>query len=154
MQPWELLVEEAIVLDLKSTTKDAAIEELLLALCSAGQVRRRDVKALLEALMARELKGSTGVGKGVALPHAKHESVKEVLGTFGRSAAGVEFKSLDGKPVHSVFLLLSSTESSGPHVEALGGIARLMRSNMFCKFVHQVKSYQELVELLQEGDEL
>jgi PTS system fructose-specific IIA component/PTS system nitrogen regulatory IIA component len=102
--------------------------------------------------MSREELGSTGIGKGVAVPHAKHESVEGLVAAFGRSAAGVEFAALDGQPVQLIFLLLSSKDVSGQHLEALARVARLVRDDKFCRFLREAKDRGELAELLQEAD--
>jgi PTS system fructose-specific IIA component/PTS system nitrogen regulatory IIA component len=102
--------------------------------------------------MSREDLGSTGIGKGVAVPHAKHESIQGLVASFGRSHKGIEFSALDGQPVHLVFLLLSSKDVSGQHLEALARVARLVRDDRFCRFLRDAGSQKDMADLLQEAD--
>lgn len=123
------------------------------ALVRTGKVKERSAPDIVRALMDREDLGSTGIGKGVAVPHAKHESVSGLVGAFGRSSKGIEFAALDGQPVWLVFLLLSSKDSSGRHLEALARVARLVRDGRFCRFLREAKGGpEELAELLAEAD--
>ena len=87
------------------------------------------------------------------MPHAKHESIKDLVIAFGRSKKGVEFDSLDGEPVYLLFLLLSIPEASGKHLEALAYITKLLRDELFCRFLREAKDHDEIVELLKEADE-
>ena len=137
---------------LKPKGKRDVLTEMVEALFGAGRIDKKSVPALVKALMSREELGSTGIGKGVAVPHAKHESVQGLIGAFGRSTSGVEFASLDGQPVHLVFLLLSSKDSSGRLLEALARVARLVRDERFCRFLGEAKDVSELAELLGEAD--
>ena len=149
----ELIDTRAIAAEIQATTKEAAIKELVAVLVAAGQVAEADTRKLTAALMAREQLGSTGIGQGLAVPHAKHESVKDLVAAFGRSKKGVEFDSLDGEPVYLLFLLLSNQEASGKHLEALAYITKLLRDELFCRFLREAKDHEEIVELLKEADE-
>ena len=102
--------------------------------------------------MGREDLGSTGIGKGVAVPHAKHDSVDGLVAAFGRSKKGIEFAALDGQPVQLVFLILSSKEHSGQHLGALARVARLVRDDRFCRFLREAKDAKDLVDLFAEAD--
>ena len=139
--------------EMRATAKEEAVRELVGALAAAGKVAEADCKQLVAALMAREQLGSTGIGQGLAVPHAKHERVGNLLVAFGRSARGIEFDSLDGEPVFLIFLLLSSPEAPGQHLEALAYITKLLRDELFCRFLREAKSVQEIVDLLKEADE-
>jgi mannitol/fructose-specific phosphotransferase system IIA component (Ntr-type) len=103
--------------------------------------------------MAREQLGSTGIGQGLAVPHAKHEKVQDLVAAFGRSRKGIEFDSLDGEPVYLVFLLLSNKEASGLHLEALAYITKLLRDELFCRFLRDAANKDAVIELLREADE-
>ena len=87
------------------------------------------------------------------MPHAKHNSVGNLVAAFGRSKKGIDFDSLDGEPVYLVFLLLSNKEASGQHLEALAYITKLLRDDLFCRFLKEAKDHAELVELLREADQ-
>jgi PTS system fructose-specific IIA component/PTS system nitrogen regulatory IIA component len=149
----ELIDPKAIVSELQAGTKEEVIKELVTALSAAGKVAEGNVSDLAAALMAREQLGSTGIGQGLAVPHAKHDSVGELIAAFGRSKTGIEFDSLDGEPVQLVFLLLSNKDASGLHLEALAYITKLLRDEVFCRFLKEAKGLAEIVDLLKEADE-
>jgi PTS system fructose-specific IIA component/PTS system nitrogen regulatory IIA component len=149
----ELIDAKAIVSEIQATAKEEAVREMVDALVKAEKVGRADTEKLVAALMAREQLGSTGIGQGLAVPHAKHESIGSLVAAFGRSKAGIEFDSLDGEPVHLVFLLLSNKEASGLHLEALAYITKLLRDDLFCRFLREAKNVEEVVELLKEADD-
>ncbi len=149
----DLIDSKAIVSEIESTTKEEVIKELVDALGAAGKIDSKDNKKLVAALMAREQLGSTGIGQGLAVPHAKHNSVGNLVAAFGRSKKGIDFDSLDGEPVYLVFLLLSNKEASGQHLEALAYITKLLRDDLFCRFLKEAKDHAELVDLLKEADQ-
>jgi len=143
---------DAIIDNLKAADKESVLVEMAEALAATGRIPKGSVRQIVKALMSREELGSTGIGRGVAVPHAKHESVTGLVAAFGRSKKGIEFAALDGQPVHLVFLLLSSKDSSGQHLEALARIARLVRDERFCRFLREAKDAKELADLVQEAD--
>src|SRR3989338_7874916 len=110
MKIMEFLNKKAISVNLKSTDKDGAIKELVDLLAKAGEVKNRE--DLVRALLARESLGSTGIGQGIGIPHAKSQNVKELVAAFALSQKGVNFESLDGEPVHIFFLLLADRKST------------------------------------------
>ncbi len=147
------LIPSAAILDeLEATDKRAALKEMVGALSAAGRLSAESAPTLVKALMDREKLGSTGIGKGVAVPHATSESVQGLVGAFGRSAGGIDFAALDGQPVHLVFLILASKDSSGRNLEALARVAKLVRDDRFCRFLRDAKGRKELAELLVEAD--
>src|ERR1044071_3732688 len=95
----EFIVKDAIVSDLKATDRDGAIRELVTSLAGAGALPQDAIDEVVSALIKREQNGSTGFGKGVAVPHVKHPKVKKMAGTVGRSATGIDFAALDHQPV-------------------------------------------------------
>src|ERR1700761_2622110 len=103
----EFIVADAIIPDLKATDRDSAIRELVTALAENGALPLEGVEDVVSALIKREQNGSTGFGKGVAVPHVRHASVKKMAGTIGRSSGGIDFSALDHQPVYSIVLLLS-----------------------------------------------
>ncbi len=150
-----IILSEAIIEELQSTDKKSVLTEMVACLVEAGRIKKESAFSsggVVDALLVREELGSTGIGKGVAVPHAKHESVEGLVAAFGRSKSGIEFASLDGQPVRLVFLLLSSKDSSGAHLEALARVARLARDGRFCRFLRDAKDRKELSELLAEAD--
>ena len=149
----DIITEEVIVCDLKATGKDGLLKELVGVLVKAGRIKKGSDKDVLGALMEREELGSTGIGKGIAVPHARHDSVKGLVCAFAQSEQGVEFAALDGQPVHLVFLFLSSREASASYLEALTYVARLARDDLFCRFLKEAKGVGEILNLFKEADE-
>jgi PTS system nitrogen regulatory IIA component len=103
--------------------------------------------------MDREELGSTGIGSGVAVPHAKHDAITDLVCAFGRSKKGINFDALDGEPVYVVFLLLSSKSASGAHLEALAFISRLVRDDKYVRFLRDAKDIRDIRDLLSEADQ-
>jgi mannitol/fructose-specific phosphotransferase system IIA component (Ntr-type) len=114
----------AVVMDMKAATKDEAITELVGALCDAYRLKDRD--AILEAIRRREETASTGVGMGLAVPHAKTEAVDRLYMAFGLSREGIDFDCADGQPAHLFFVMVSARDRTGPHIQALAKISRLI----------------------------
>lgn len=153
MKLMEFIVVDAIIPDLKSTDKVSVIEEMVDALKESNSIDPNEVNDILRALMKREELGSTGIGKGVAVPHAKHASIEKIIGLTARSIKGVDFDALDGDPVHLFFLLLSPKESAGPHLSALERISNVIRDGDFRRFMKEAATKEEIIETLQEQDE-
>lgn len=149
----EIIPDGGILDDLKAAQKEEVIKEMVQALVKAGKVDEGSARKVTKALMDREELGSTGIGAGVAVPHAKHDSVSSLVGAFGRSRKGINFDALDGEPVHVLFLLLSSKSASGAHLEALAYISRLVRDEKFVRFMREAKDVAALRDLLKEADE-
>jgi mannitol/fructose-specific phosphotransferase system IIA component (Ntr-type) len=103
-------------------------------------------------LIKREQTGSTGFGKGVAVPHVKHPKVQRMTGTIGRSAAGIDFAALDHQPVYTIFLLLSPDNQPQQHLQAMNIIFTNLQKDMFRKFLRQSATREAIVELLDEAD--
>ena len=143
---------EAIKADLSADDKEGVIRELVDALVSNGQIAADEQESILAAIMKREELGSTGIGRGVAVPHTKHPSVDRLVGTVGVSCAGVDFKSLDGEQVQLFFLLISPLDRPGDHLRALENISRQLRDDTFCKFLKQSKTADDILQLLEEAD--
>jgi nitrogen PTS system EIIA component len=106
----------------------------------------------VEAILKREELGSTGIGRGVAVPHTKHPSIEKLIGTVAISEEGVNFDSLDGEKVHLLFLLVSPPDRPGDHLRALENISRQLRDDTFCKFLKQSKKPEDVWQLLEEAD--
>jgi fructose-specific phosphotransferase system IIA component len=143
----------AIRADLSAVSKDAVIEELVQSLLDSGQIDADQRDDIISAIMKREELGSTGIGRGVAVPHTKHPSVQKLVGTVGVSAEGVDFDSLDGERVQLFFLLISPPERPGDHLRALENISRQLRDETFCRFLKQSKTPDDINQLLQEADD-
>jgi PTS system fructose-specific IIA component/PTS system nitrogen regulatory IIA component len=122
-------------------------------MAKAGKVSATDAEGIVASIMKREELGSTGIGRGVAVPHTKHPSVDKLVGTVGVSREGVDFNSLDGEKVQLFFLLVSPPDRPGDHLRALENISRQLRHDTFCKFLKVSKDAAEIHQLLQEADD-
>src|SRR5688500_8430023 len=142
----------AIKADLAADDKPAAIRELVVALSTAGAIAEKDVEGIVSAIMKREELGSTGIGRGVAVPHTKHASVERLVGTVGVSVEGVDFNSLDGDKVQLFFVLVSPPDRPGDHLRALENISRQLRDETFCRFLKQARTAEDIRHLLDEAD--
>jgi len=142
----------AIQANLDAEDKEDVIRELVASLVNGGAISETDRDGIVAAIMKREELGSTGIGRGVAVPHTKHSSVDRLIGTVGVSAVGVDFNSLDGEKVHLFFLLISPPDRPGDHLRALENISRQLRNDTFCRFLKQANSVQDIQQLLDEAD--
>lgn len=152
MKLTDFIVEDAIITEIKATEKEAVIREMVCSLKDAQKINVKDVEVIIKSLMKREELGSTGIGKGVAVPHTKHDSVKKIMGTIARSTQGVDFNALDGEPVHLFFLLLSPNDSAGSHLAALERISTVIRDNDFRRFMREAQGKAGMIEILHEVD--
>jgi len=142
----------SIKANLEADDKSSVIRELVESLAAAGAIAAADVQGIVSAIMKREELGSTGIGRGVAVPHTKHASVERLVGTVGVSTEGVDFNSLDGDKVQLLFLLVSPPDRPGDHLRALENISRQLRDDTFCRFLKQARSAQDITQLLDEAD--
>jgi PTS system nitrogen regulatory IIA component len=149
----EFIVTDAIIPTLQAVDRDAALQELVGSLASAGALPKSAVEEIVAALIKREQNGSTGFGKGVAVPHVKHPMVKQMSGTIGRSAAGIDFAALDHQPVYTVVLLLSPENQPQQHLQAMNIVFSNLQKDMFRRFLRQAASKEAIVDLLDEADQ-
>ena len=152
MSIMEFLTDQAVSCDLTSQTKEEVIRELVSLLVKASAIKERDVNKLVQILLAREALGSTGIGQGVAIPHGKSDCVTKLVSAFGVSRTGVKFDSLDGEPVHLLFLLVAPEDSAGPHLKALARISPLLKDKHFRDTLRLAKDERQLVKILREED--
>ncbi|MBN2714157.1 MAG: PTS sugar transporter subunit IIA [Planctomycetes bacterium] len=153
MQFRDFVVNKAIVGDLVSTTKNEAIAEMTDALIASGAVSKDLRQGVLSALIDREKLGSTGIGQGIGIPHAKHPGIKSLIALVARSREGVEFASLDGEPVNIFFMMLSNQECATQHLEALAYVSKHLRDDIFRRFLIKARDAKEIAELLEEADQ-
>ncbi|MCR4412273.1 MAG: PTS sugar transporter subunit IIA [Thermoguttaceae bacterium] len=142
----------AINADLRADGKEEVIREMVQGLLDAGKIPANEFESIVRAILNREELGSTGIGRGVAVPHTKHPSVDQLVGTVAVSTEGVDFDALDGEKVHLFFLLVSPQDRPGDHLRALENISRQLRNDTFCRFLKQAKSPEEIRQLLEEAD--
>jgi mannitol/fructose-specific phosphotransferase system IIA component (Ntr-type) len=153
MKLTDFIVKDAVVADLKATNRDGAIRELVVSLAAAKAIAEKDVDAVVKAIIDREKHGSTGFGKGVAVPHVKHAAIKKRAGAIGRSSAGIDFAALDQAPVYSVVLLLSPQANPDGHLQAMENIFRNLQQDNFRRFLRQAATKQEIIDLIEEADQ-
>ena len=153
MQLMEFIAASAILPDLKAETARGAIDEMVGQLVTIKAIAPKDRRKVVDAILRREKKGTTGFGNGVAIPHAKHEGVKGVVGLVARSASGIDFAALDRQPVHLIFLLLSNPDQPEQHLKAMEHIFRSIKNDNLRRFMCQASTRDELVDVLREADE-
>ena len=148
MRMSDFVVRDAIVPDLHAATKEAVIRGMVQSLHAAGYFRDSDIEDIIRAILKRELLGSTGIGRGVAIPHTKHAGVNRLLGTIAVSHTGVPFESLDGEPVFIFVLLISPQDKPGDHLRALENVSRCLRDDNFVRALRAATTREEISALL------
>ena len=142
----QILQPTCVKVPLENNEKKAAIIELVDLLNDNHLLLNRDVA--LQAVLTREQTRSTGIGSGIAIPHGKCTAVKELVMAIGIAGEPIEFDSVDKKPVHIIILLVSPADQTGPHIQALAKISRLMLDADFKEKLEQASSADALYELL------
>jgi nitrogen PTS system EIIA component len=146
----QILKKESIVSELTSTTKPGILKELARAVAPVAGI---DAEGIAGVLMERESLGSTGIGGGIAIPHGKLGGVADIILGFGRSRSGVEYESLDGRPVHLFFLLLTPENSTGGHLKVLAQISKLLKMEYFKQELRRAETIDDIYEFIMEQDE-
>lgn len=146
----QILNLDCVKVPVQGETKDAVITELVEVLAQGGLLLDRD--AVLKAVIAREQTRSTGIGSGVAIPHGKCSAVRELVMGLGIARQPIDFQSIDGKPVTIIILLVSPADKTGPHIQALARISRLMLDEQFRSKLEQAGSAEEVYELINQKD--
>jgi PTS system nitrogen regulatory IIA component len=147
----EIFKKEFIIEDLKAKNKRGVLAELS-EIFTLGPIKM-DSKLMVDVLMEREKLGSTGIGDGIAIPHGKLKGLDTLLLSFGRSRVGVDFESIDGKPVHLFFLLMAPESSTGQHLKALAKISRMLKDERFRSELMSARSAEGLFKAIAEKDE-
>lgn len=148
----DFINKDAIRTQLEAGQKEEVIRSMVTSLVEAGRIDAKNYEGIVEAILKREELGSTGIGRGVAVPHTKHPSIDRLVGTVAISGDGVDFDSLDGEKVHLLFLLVSPPDRPGDHLRALENISRQLRDDTFCRFLKQSKTPDDVWQLLEEAD--
>jgi fructose-specific phosphotransferase system IIA component len=146
MALFDSIEDKIIKIPLKSRNKKDVIPELVKILKDAGKVH--DAKIAVQDVLFREDQSSTGLGGGIAIPHAKTKSVDKLAVAVGISPRGIDFDSLDDEPVYLFFLILSVPEQSGEHLQVLSEIAKVTKDQSFCESLIQAKSSSEVAALI------
>lgn len=148
----QIIADGAIVPRLAARERDDVVAELIDALIAAGAAPESLRQELINRVLNRERQGSTGFGRGVAVPHVKHKSVTKMAAAIGLSPTGVDFNALDKQPVYSVFLLLSPEDRPEDHLQAMEVIFKNLSKETFRRFLRQAGSVEEVRTLLEEAD--
>lgn len=147
----DYLKEDCIITNLKSRDKEGTLRELIKLLEKNGYFKNGE--KILETVMEREKLGSTGIGQGIAIPHAKTDQINDIVCALGISQNGVDFDSLDGEPVYIIFLVLAPTKSIGQHLKTLAKIARLLKDKVFRNSLRNAKTPAEALKIIKEDEE-
>ena len=150
MKIMDFLNKKAISANLKATDKEGVIREMVDLLGKVEEIKNKE--ELIKTFLAREALGSTGIGQGIGIPHAKSPAVKDLVAAFGLSQKGVNFDSLDGEPVYIFFLLIAPEESAGPHLKALARISRMLKDKFFRELLKKSKDEKEILRIVAEED--
>jgi len=135
---------EATITELQASGRDDA---------KTGRLGKGNCEKIIREVIKREKEASTGLGKGVAVPHVKHKAVKDVIAAIGLSGAGIGFFALDKQPVYSVILLISPADEPDKHLQAMESIFKHLQQERFRKFLRQCRNPKQLEDLLNEADE-
>jgi mannitol/fructose-specific phosphotransferase system IIA component (Ntr-type) len=149
----DFVCSEALVLELRASIRDEVIEELIDALVAAGRIKKSNKADILETLIKRENEASTGMGKGIAMPHVKCPAVTDIVAAVGKSTNGIDFAALDKQPVYSVILLISPSDDPDRHLQALEHLFKHMQNERFRKFLRQAQTTEQIMDLLRDADE-
>jgi len=150
MKIMDILVKDAVTLNLGVTSKQEVLAEMAAAMSKAES--QIDASQLLEVLLEREALQSTGIGEGVAIPHGKMSGLDRLVASFARSPAGVDFDSIDGQPTHHFFLLVVPEHSGGQYLKALARISRFFRDAAFRERLTQAETVEEVLRAIEEED--
>jgi PTS system nitrogen regulatory IIA component len=150
MKILDVLPREAIIDDLKATDKKGALEELVAPVAKLAGIEHQE---LVRVLLERERLGSTGIGDGIGIPHGKIRNLESLILGCGISRAGIDFKSIDHKPTHIFFLLLTPENSTGLHLKILARISRILKNDPFKEKLMAARTTDDLYQAIAEEDE-
>ena len=148
MRMSHFVVRDAILPTLTAATKEGVIREMVQSLHAAGQFANTDLEDIVKAVLRREQLGSTGIGRGIAIPHSRHAAVTQLVGTIALSSAGVPFESIDAEPVHAFVLLISPQDRPGDHLRALENVVQSMRDDAFVQALRGAATREQIWELI------
>jgi mannitol/fructose-specific phosphotransferase system IIA component (Ntr-type) len=148
----DIICFDAVASQLKSTQRDDVIRELVEALCKNRKIPKDSADTISKAVIKRENEASTGIGKGVAVPHVKSASVKDPVAVIGCSPDGLDFSSLDKQPVYTVILLVSPANNPDKHLQAMETLFRNLHKDDFRRFLRQAQSVEEIREIILDTD--
>ncbi len=143
---------DAIKAELNASDKEGVVRELVQSLIQSKQLSADEEDNVVQEIMKREELGSTGIGRGIAVPHTKYPGVEQPVGTVGVSVDGIDFQSLDGEPVQLFFMLVSPPDRPSDHLRALENISKQLQDPTFCRFLKQSKTAKDIQQILEEAD--
>ena len=152
MKLQDFVVAGAAIPELVGTERDDVIAELVDALIAAKAATKSLRDDLIQQIIDREKHGSTGFGKGVAVPHVKHAKIKKMAAAIGVSQRGVDFNALDKAPVYSIVLLLSPKDKPDEHLQAMENIFSNLQKDTFRRFLRQATTREHLTDLIERAD--
>lgn len=152
MKLLDFVSKDALTPSLQATERDEALSEMVDLLIGAGAAPKNLRDDLMKLILDRENHGSTGFGKGVAVPHVKHEKIKKMTAAIAVSPNGVEYGALDKAPVYSLVMLFSPKDKPEEHLQAMEIIFSNLQSDQFRRFLRQAETREEILDLLQEAD--
>ncbi|MEE6450993.1 fructose-specific PTS transporter subunit EIIC [Gottfriedia acidiceleris] len=150
MRITELLKIDTVLIDLNSSSKMSVIDELIQVLDQAGKLN--DKQEFKEAILKREGQSTTGIGEGIAIPHAKTAAVKTPAIAFGRSKEGIDYESLDGQPAHLFFMIAASEGANNAHLETLSRLSSLLMDEAFRGSLLSAKDSNEIIQLIDQKE--
>jgi len=142
-----LLTQQAVIADLRVTSKKQALQELAERAAKLTGLHERQI---FDVLLERERLGTTGVGSGIAIPHGKLAGLKKLYGVFARLSTPIDFEAIDDRPVDLIFLLLAPETAGADHLKALARVSRLLRDQAMCEKLRRTDSADGLYLLLTE----
>jgi len=143
----DILKPEGVIASLRARGKKQALQEISAA---ASKLCGFDAQQILDKLLARERLGTTGVGQGIAIPHAKFAEAKKVTGMFARLEQPIDFESIDDRPVDLIFLLIAPEDGGAEHLRTLARVSRLLRNQELCAKLRGSRERAALYALLTE----
>lgn len=147
----DFLKSQAIVMEIKAKDKIKALNELVEHMVVNKFVR--DGEAFVKALAKRENLESTGIGDGIAIPHARTDAVQDLILAFARSPQGVDFSSIDGKPSYLIFLIASPENKKSEYIMALAKLSRLLRKQIVREKLRNAKNPDEIMTIVRQNEE-
>lgn len=150
MKLTNLIEPDLIKLGLESSSKPEVLEELVTLLADAERIKDKD--EFMKAVLDREAICSTGIGKGIAIPHSRNASITEVTVALGRSQQGIDFEALDNEPVHLVFLLAAPMNAGNVYLKALARLSRLLRLSEFRTAILEAGTKEEILSIIEERE--
>jgi PTS system fructose-specific IIC component len=151
MKVTDLLKKDTVIMELQATDKNGVIDELINQLAKAGRLHDRE--EYKRAILAREAQGSTGIGEGIAIPHAKTKAVKTPAICFGRSLKGIDYESLDGQPAHLFFMIAAPEGANETHLETLSRLSMLLMDQDFREKLNQARTVEEVIDLINSKED-